>query len=77
MKKLSKRGAQMSWFDIIALGSAKGFGGLGMGLLAARYLKPKDQQKAGALFFGLGVFFASFLIKEMGGQLCNKKCKKD
>ena len=47
MKKLSKRGAQMSWFDIIALGSAKGFGGLGMGLLAARYLKPKDQQKAG------------------------------
>lgn len=81
MKKVSRQGAQMSWSEMIIFGSAKGFGGLGLGLLGARYLKPKQQQQVGAALLGLGFVASFFMLRSVSCGLAKalnkkKKCKK-
>lgn len=69
MKKLSKQGLQLSWLETIALGSAKSFAGLGMGLLGARYLKPKQQERVGSVFLGLGFVAGFFVLRGLSCEL--------
>ncbi len=77
MKKITKKGAEMSWLDIVAFGSAKGFGGLGIGYLTARFLKPKQQQQAGAVILALGFVCALLLLSDTNCKGCKSKATED
>jgi hypothetical protein len=77
MKKISRQGAQLSWLEIVSLGAAKGFGGLGLGLLGARYLKPKQQQQVGAAVLGLGFVASFFMLRGLSCGLSKALNKKE